>query len=36
MTGELVHTTSKERKAPEVVFSTEHVPLLSIIDLKVK
>ena len=36
MTGELVHIASKEKKAPEVVVSTEHVPLLSITDWKVK
>ena len=36
MTGEPTHTTSKERMAPELMFSFEHTPKLSIIDLKVK
>ena len=30
MTGEPLHTTSKERMAPELMFSSEHVPQLSI------
>ena len=30
MTGEPTHTTSKERMAPELIFSSEHTPQLSI------
>ena len=36
MTGEPTHTSSKERMAPELMFSFEHMPQLSIIDSKVK
>ena len=36
MTGEPTHTASKERMTPEVMFSTEHVPQLSITGSKVK
>ena len=36
MTGEPTLTTSKERMAPELIFSSEHVPQLSITDSKVK
>ena len=36
MTGEPVHTTSKKRMAPELMFSSEHVPQLSVTDLKMK
>ena len=36
MTGEFVHTTSKKRMVPELMFSSEGMPQLSITDLKVK
>ena len=36
MTDEPVHTASKERMALEVMFSTERVPQISIINSKVK
>ena len=36
MTGEPEHTPSKERKAPELMFSSKHTPQLSITDLEVK
>ena len=36
MTGELAHTTSKKKMAPELMFSSERVPQLSITDSKVK
>ena len=36
MTSEPTHTASKERIVPEVIFSTEHMPQLSITDLKKK
>ena len=36
MTGEPRHTTSKERMAPGVMFSFEHVPQLSNTALKVQ
>ena len=33
MTGEPVHTASKERMAPEVMFLTEHKPQISITEV---
>ena len=36
MTGELMHTASKERMVPKVMFSTEHVAQISIADSKMK
>ena len=36
MTGEPMHTASKEWMIPEVMFSTERMPQLSITDLNVK
>ena len=36
MIGEPVHTASKERIMPEVMFSTERMSQISITDLKVK
>ena len=36
MTGEPVHSASKERIAQELMFLSEPVPQLSITDLKVK
>ena len=35
MTGEPTHTASKEIRAPELMFSSEHLPQLSITDSKV-
>ena len=35
MTGEPVHTASKERMVSEVLFLTERIPQLSITELKV-
>ena len=34
MTGEPAHTASKERRVPELMFSSEYVPQLSITDSK--
>ena len=36
MTGEPTHTTSMKSVAPELMFLFEHVPHLSITDLKVR
>ena len=36
MTGGAMHTASKERMMPEVMFLTECVPQLSIADFKLK
>ena len=36
MTGKPTHTASKERMAPELIFSSEHAPQLSNTALKVQ
>ena len=36
MTGDPTHTASKEKMAPELMFSSECAPQLSVTDLKVQ